>query len=155
MNAILTSTPTVRGFRADDAAQVLNRDGRQLEMQALVRQAATGPSFTACLDEHPIGCAGVVLLWPGVGSCWMIVTEELGTHGLWLTRTVKTFFREMIRVHDLHRLEASSVNGDNGRWLEALGFTSERDGVTRQFLSDRRNVVRYEWVRDSWPQPQQ
>jgi hypothetical protein len=135
-------TPTVRGFRADDAAQVLNRDGRQLEMQALVRQAATG-------------CAGVVLLWPGVGSCWMIVTEELGTHGLWLTRTVKTFLREMIRVHDLHRLEASSVNGDNGRWLEALGFTSERDGVAQQFLSDRRNVVRYEWVRDSWPQPQQ
>jgi hypothetical protein len=78
----------------------------------------------------------------------MVVSDELGQHGLWLTRTVRTFLREVVRQHQLHRLEAVSVNGDNGRWLEVIGFTSERDGVARQFLSDRRNVVRYEWVRD-------
>jgi hypothetical protein len=148
LNAILTVTPTVRAFRAEDAEHLLNRDGTQLTRQAFLRQAASGPSFTACVDEQPIGCAGVILLWPGVGSCWMLVTDELSTHGLWLTRTVKTFLREMIRVHRLHRLEATSVNGDNGRWLEVLGFTSERDGVARQYLTDRRNVVRYEWVRN-------
>jgi len=148
LTVLATMTPTVRGFRATDAQCLLNRDGVQLDVAALVRQAAAGPSFTACVEDRPIGAAGVILLWPGVGSCWMTVTDELGQHGLWMTKTVKRFLREMIRVHQLHRLEASSVNGDNGRWLEVLGFTSERDGVARQFLSDRRNVVRYEWVRD-------
>ena len=142
----ITTVPTVRSFRSSDAAQIMNRDGVQLELDAFLRQAEAGVSFTACVDGTPIGCAGVMILWPGVGSCWMVATDELVHHGLWMTRTVKRFLREMIRVYTLHRLEATSVNGDNGRWLEALGFTSEVDGVARQFLSDRRNVVRYEWV---------
>jgi hypothetical protein len=125
----------------------MNRDGAQLCLDAFLRQAESGLSFTACLNGRPIGSAGVVILWPGVGSCWMVATDELVRHGFWLTRTVKRFLREIITAHGLHRIEAASVNGDNGRWLEVLGFTSERDGVARQFLSDRRNVVRYEWVR--------
>jgi hypothetical protein len=128
-------------------ARILNRDGAQIDYRILCQQAAAGPSFTACVDQQPIGCAGVVLLWPGVGSCWMIVSEELGQHGLWLTRTVKTFLREIIRTHALHRLEAVSVKGENGQWLEVLGFTSEVHGVAQRFLPDQRNVVRYEWVK--------
>lgn len=141
-----TIRPTVRSFRASDAEQLINRDGEQLDLAPFLRQAEAGVAFTACLDGRPIGSAGLIVLWPGVASCWMLVSVELGQHGLWLTRTTKRFLQEMIRVYGIHRLEANSVNGDNGRWLEVLGFTSERDGVARQYLSDRRNVVRYEWV---------
>lgn len=108
---------TVRPFRPSDLDSLVNRDGTQVSHKVLAMQAMTGPSWTALSDDVPMGCAGVVLPWPGIGLCWMVVSDELGQHGLWLTRTVRTFLREVVRQHQLHRLEAVSVNGDNGRWL--------------------------------------
>jgi hypothetical protein len=138
----------VRAFRPSDLDELVNRDGMQLGTAMTSQQALEGPAWTATADEVPIGCAGVVLPWPGIGLCWMLVTDQLGTQGLWLTRIVRRILRDVVRHHDLHRLEAVAVNGVNGRWLEALGFAIEQDGTARQYLSDRRNVVRYEWVRD-------
>ena len=144
---VLLATPRLRPFHRDDLHGLVNRDGAQVDEARLAQQAQAGPAFTAGLDARPLGGAGVLPDWPGVGLCWMVLSVEMGEHGLWLTRTVKYFLRDMVRIHGLHRLEAVSVNGDNGRWLEVLGFTSERDGVARQFLPDRSNVVRYEWVK--------
>lgn len=150
MRLLTVTQPVLRPFRVDDVDMILNRDGQQVTSAAILEQAQHGPAMTAEVDGAPIACAGLVLPWPGIGMAWMVLSDEMSEHGVWLTRTVRNFLRDSIRTYDLHRLEAVAVEGmtRNHRWLTSLGFTSEKDGTARQFLADRRNVVRYEWVRE-------
>lgn len=151
MNATLTAQPILRPFQRADIECILNRDGPQVPNQVLLAQALAGPSFTAILDGRPLGCAGVLFPWPGVGMAWMVVSEEMGEHGFWLCRTVRAFLDEIIRVQALHRLEAVALvdSPRNQSWLEGLGFHVEQDGTARGFFSDGRSVKRYEWVKES------
>lgn len=145
-----TSTPTVRYFKPSDLDELVNRDGYQIPKSVLLMQANAGPSFTAVADGAVLGCAGLVMPWPGIGMTWMVLAEEIGPHGLWLTRTVNTFLQQMVETHGLHRLEAVALSGSmrNQEWLRALGFHVELHGEARYFLSDQRSVIRYEWVKD-------
>ena len=142
--------PVIRSFQASDLECILNRDGAQITPEAILVQASNGPAFTAVLDDAPIGCAGLVLPWPGLGMAWMVLSEEMSGHGLWLTRTVKWFLEDMAYTYELHRIEAVALEDSlrNQKWLQALGFTSELNGRARQFLSDQRTVIRYEWVKE-------
>lgn len=142
-------TPTLRAFRAEDLLAIVNRDGEQVPHEIIQRQAVAGTSFTACIDDRPIGCAGLVVVWPGVAITWMVLSEEACRYGIWLTRTVRTFLRTMQRVHDLHRIEALALQNSNcnQRWLELLGFSREENGLARALLQDRRNLIRYELVK--------
>lgn len=146
------AAPTLRPFRASDLDALVNRDGAQIDRQQLLAQARSGPAFTAEVDGVPLGCAGVVLLWPGVGSAWMVLTEEMVLHRLWLTRTVRHFLEDMTRVYRLHRIEAVALDDvtRNQGWLELLGFETEKDGRARHYLSDGRSMVRYERIREEY-----
>lgn len=143
-------TPIVRHFEAADLAHILNRDGGQVPASTILEQAATGPAWTAVLDHSPLGCGGLTLPWPGVGMAWMVLSEEMCLHRIWLTRTVKTFLDDMTRIHGLHRIEAMALEEScvNGLWLEALGFTREREGKARAYLTDKRTMIRYERIGD-------
>lgn len=147
---VLTRQPTIRPFEADDLLVVLNRDGCQVPHETVVQQAAGGPAWTAVIDGQPAGCGGLVLPWPGIGMCWLVVSDELITYRLWLTRTVGKFLINTIRAYELHRVEAVALDESqrNQDWLELIGFTREEHGRARAFLSDRRTVVRYEWVKE-------
>lgn len=142
--------PVLRPFNASDLDVLINRDGLQVPRQTVLAQAAAGPAFTAVVEGRPIGCAGIVFPWPGVGSTWMIMTEDIGDHGLWLYRTVRKFIEDMARINALHRIEGVALceSPRNQQFFEALGFHVERDGVARGFLADGRSVVRYEWVKE-------
>jgi RimJ/RimL family protein N-acetyltransferase len=145
---VMARTPEVRAFRPDDAWRVLNRDGRQSSPERMLKQTQHGPAFTAYLDDRILACGGLMILWPGMGIGWMAVTEEAAGYGIWLSKTVKRIARTMIRLHGLHRIEALALTESpvNQRWLEWLGFTRERDGIARQYLPDKRSMIRYEWV---------
>ena len=145
----LIRTPTVRLFQPDDAACLVNRDGMQVDAAQLIRQASLGEAWTACIEDRPIAAAGIIVLWPGVGVVWMTLTDDMAHYGIWLTRTTKAFLDEITIRHRLHRIEAVALEASprNQRWLDALGFTSERDGVARQYLHDQRSVIRYERIR--------
>lgn len=143
-------TPYLRAFEPSDAVEILNRDGRQGSTWNIIRQAQKGPAFTAVLDGRPIGCGGIWIPWPGVGMGWMVLSEAIAPHWRWMAKTTKQLLRVFVRVHALHRVEASALEESpvNQRWLEWLGFTRERDGVARQYLIDKRSMVRYEWIGD-------
>lgn len=147
---VAVGQPILRHFTASDLDVLINRDGQEVPHTSVLAQAKSGPSFTAMVDGRPIGCAGMVFPWPGVGSTWMIVSEELGEHGLWMYRTVRKFLEDMVRMHSLHRMEAVAlVNSPrNQAFLEGLRFHVEQQGVARGFLADGRSVVRYEWVKE-------
>lgn len=123
-------------------------------MLLTVQQANAGPAITAWLGTQPIGCAGVVLVWPGVGMTWMAASDAMAEHGLWVTRIARAFLRDVIRAHRLHRLEAVALDEStrNQQWLRVLGFTDE-GGLARCYLPDKRAVRRYELVEgmDTWP----
>lgn len=104
------------------------------------------PAFTAVVNGKVIGCAGVILMWPGVGHAWVALSSEAAAHGIWLTRTIRNVLRDIIRGCALHRIEAVVYEGYKGneRWIELLGF--EREGVACQFTSNRENAIRYAFL---------
>lgn len=146
--------PEVRPFQVTDVQQLVNRDAVNQDMTLTVQQANAGPAFTAWIGDKPIGCAGVVLAWSGVGMAWMAVSDEIAEHGLWLTRIVRAFLRDIIRANRLHRLEAVALEDStrNKQWLAVLGFAYE-GGIAHKYLSDKRAVQRFELVEgmDTWP----
>ena len=145
------TNPTVREFLAADLDALENRDGQQSNPELTVLQSMRGPAFTAVADGRVIGCGGVAVLWEGFGACWMILADDIGSHGLWLSKTTMQFLQNVKRDLRLHRLEATALHESvrNQKWLELCGFTREQNGVAQQYLADRRSIVRYEIVEDA------
>ena len=142
------TSPILREFKYEDAVAIINRDGTQGTPHIIAMQSDLGPCFTAEADGVPIGCGGIIQLWPGVGVCWMVLSEDIGKHGIWLTKTTKEFIRRSIEIMQLHRLEATALTDStrNQSWLELLGFTRERDGIAQLYLPTKQSMVRYEMV---------
>lgn len=140
--------PVLIPFRAEHLTGLLNRDGGLREPWSLAIEKQHGPAMTGILSETILGCAGVVLPWPGVGLAWMVLGEQVGEHGIWMTRMVRRFLDDVIRCHNLHRIEAVVLadNYRNQRWIERLGFTRE-NGCARAYTQNQRDAIRYEWVR--------
>jgi hypothetical protein len=105
-----------------------------------------GPAYSAVCSGQIIACAGIVIPWPGVGTCWATFGEGVARHPLWLSRTCRRVLNDVIRAFNLHRIEAISLlnNERNQRWLKMLGFEQEWDDVAHMYTSDQRDVVRYE-----------
>lgn len=114
-------------------------------------QAVRGPAFTFLDEQGEIfAICGVLLQWPGVGAAWMCASDRLNGHGLWLTRTVRGLLDDIERVYHLHRIEAVALEESprNQEWLEALGFTAEKDGRARGYTATGASMVRFERVRE-------
>ena len=142
-------SPIVRPFVEADV-WLLERDDLHVSPEFLRAQSRLGPCFTFEYEGILLGCVGAIGLLPGVASVWMALTDHAASHGLWLTKTIKAMLADLIRAFGLHRVEALVLvtSARNQRWIEMLGFTCERNGTARQFLSDRRDMLRYEWVKE-------
>ncbi len=146
---MLTLTPPlVRPFRVADATGILNRDGSQGTPAQLIRQAQAGPAFTAEVDGQILCCAGLLMPWAGFGQVWMVIGDDLGAHGFWVSKTVRRLLDDLSKRNQLHRLEAVALEESprNQQWLEWLGFTSEKNGRAQSYLADCRSVIRYERI---------
>ena len=106
-----------------------------------------GPAFTAMLGTEVLGCAGVVIPWSGFGIAWVTLNEKILNHKIWMNRMIRRILEDVIRAHDLVRVE-SVVLADNYRnqqWINGLKFTRE-NGCARKYAPDQRDVIRYERV---------
>lgn len=127
-----------------------NRDTPEPEeIRLAIEKERGGPAYTGIAGEVILGCAGVVIVWQGMGSVWMTLSEEAALYRIWMTRTVKRCLADIMRAYDLHRLEAvvRADNERNQRWIEALGFARE-GGTARAYTQDRQDAVRYELIAD-------
>lgn len=142
----MATKPKLIPFRPEHLVSTINRDSGQRESVSLgSEQAQHGLAFTGVLGDRILGCAGIVMPWPGIGMAWMVLSEDIGGHSVWMTRMVKGFMRDVVRCYNLHRIEAVvlSDNVRNQRWIERLGFSRE-NGAARQYTPDRKDMIRYE-----------
>ena len=144
-------TPQLIPFRAEHMLALANRDTPvREELMLAIKKEREGPAYTAVLGETVIGCAGVILMWHGMGVVWMTLSETAALYRIWLTRTARRALADIMRAHGLHRLEAvvRADNERNSKWIEAMGFKPE-GGIAHAYTEDRQDVIRYELVR-SW-----
>lgn len=146
--------PVLVPFQAEHLRYLINRDTGICDPWAMALQKMSGPALTAIDDGVVIGCAGIVVAWPGVGMAWMVLDAHIDQHGAWMTKMVRRFLNDAINYYRLHRIEAVvfADNSRNQRWIERLGFTRE-NGSARAYTQDQRDMIRYEWVKGGslWP----
>ena len=143
------ATPMLVPFLAEHVVAIQGRDGGAREPWAVsLDKERRGPAYTLLLEGRVVVCAGVMLLWPGVGTVWANVSGEFPRVKVWATRTIRRMLADVIRAYGLHRLESVALadNERNQRYMEFLGFERE-DGKARAYTPDKRDVVRYQLVR--------
>src|SRR5436190_4185578 len=86
-------------------------------------------SYTGVVDGRVLGCAGVIFVEEGRAFAWLAASCELDRHKLWFHKTIKTYFRAIIRTCGLEYV-FTWVRQDSARnrnWIEALGFEPQAD----------------------------
>ena len=142
--------PILIPFEAKHVMMMQNRENVMDEPWSLaLEKQLAGPAFTAICDGQVLGCAGLILPWPGIGLAWMELSEQADQYRLWLTKVTRRVLTDLMRAHRLHRVEVVVLADSprNQRWIEALGFTRE-NGRARAYSTDRRDVIRYERVKE-------
>jgi len=135
-------------FRAEHLFHFVDRDHDVVPtLRDGLLKEKSGPSFTAVINDKIVGCAGIMILWKGVGYGWVAFGKEIERHPVWFTRMVRAVVRDTIRNYDLHRIEAAVLadNPKNDRWALLLGFTVEVCRA-RAYTQDKRDVIRYELI---------
>ena len=141
------TSPFLVPFRAEHLFTFVPRTDIPKGMLYGLEKERGGPAFTGVHDGRIIGCAGVVIQWPGVGAAWVALDKSAEAHGFWVTRMIKRIMQDIVRVYGLHRVEAV-VHADSPRdlkWIKLLGFKSEND-VAQMYTEDKRDIVRFEWL---------
>lgn len=120
-------TPRLVKFEIEHLTAVDWREhGNAAQMQRGIEMIKNFPcmAFTGMAGDKLLGSAGVVNWGYGTGYAWVIVAPEIEHYKLWFHRTVRMYFRAIIRTWNLKRVEAEvkEYSQRNCQWIEALGF---------------------------------
>ena len=129
----------------------LDAAGNEELMERAASTAGAGPAWTAVVEDEPVACGGIVLLWPGVGEAWTFAGAGLDRSGLAFHRAVTAELETICRQHRLHRVQAAChANHKQGRrWLNLLGFREE--GLMQFYGPHGHDFIRFARVRTPWP----
>jgi hypothetical protein len=84
-------------------------------------------SYTGIVGGHVLGCAGLIFFDKRTAFAWLAVSKDLESYRLWFHRTMKHYFRAVMRSFTL-KYVFTWVREDserNRRWIEAMGFKSQ------------------------------
>jgi RimJ/RimL family protein N-acetyltransferase len=101
------------------------------------------PAYTGYVNDKPIGCGGVVILWDGVGEVWLIVSREVESHKVQAVKVLKRMCEIILLKHELRRIQAI-IRTDFPqavKLVESLGF--EREGTLRNYCPDGQDSYMY------------
>jgi hypothetical protein len=141
--------PRLIPYKAEHAMSFVDRDKWSLVTWKEAIEREKYPAYTGMIDESILGCAGIMIPWPGMGIAWLTMSPIAVVHfRVWMTKICRRIVDDVVRSCDLHRLEAIVLadNAVNQRWIEAMGFSREKDGLARNYLPDGRNMLRYERI---------
>ena len=103
-----------------------------------------GAALTARRDDGFILlCGGIIPQEPGIGKLWALLSQDAGSHFIWLTRATRRF----IDSQAYRRIEVTTEEGypQGCRWLKLLGF--KREGKVPGFGPNGETHVRFGLVR--------
>jgi hypothetical protein len=86
-------------------------------------------SYTGIAGGRVLGCAGLIFFEGGVAFAWLAASCDLERHKLWFHRTIKMYFRAVVRSYAL-RYVFTWVREDserNRKWIEAMGFERQAE----------------------------
>lgn len=105
--------------------------------------AQGGPAFTVFNDGEVVACLGVFDYWEGRGACWAVLSGDLKTLMVGLTRRISAWFEQS----DYRRLECSVDPNfpEARRWARLLNFQEE--GLMRKYTPSGADHLLYARVR--------
>jgi hypothetical protein len=110
-----------------------------LEAGHVLELAERSFAFTGFQDGKPVGCAGLVVMWPGRDCAWSLLADCGPKAFLNVHRTVARF----LDARGTRRTEMS-VDADHKagqRWAELLGF--HKEGFMKAYSPDGRDAYLY------------
>lgn len=125
----------IRPYVPEDYAKIRNggEDPQSLAgmgEEALSRTyALQGPAYSLWVDGNLVACGGIVVLWPGMGEAWCLVSERVKFHPLIFHKSAMKMIDEMAKERKLVRVQAN-VQKDfktGNSWIQAIGFKPEGD----------------------------
>lgn len=97
--------------------------------QKVANAFLTGPAYTVYVHKDILLCAGVMILWKGLGEAWVVGSPLMHKYPIFSTKVVAYYLNDIIVKNDLKRVQAV-VQKDNDmahRWIKVLGFNPEGD----------------------------
>jgi hypothetical protein len=88
-----------------------------------------GPAFTGVDGDQIVGCAGLVVLWPGVAEAWAVSTHLWPSRAKSVHKAILHGLRELSFTMGLWRIQ-TAIHGNHEvsyRWLLRMGFKDEGD----------------------------
>lgn len=120
------ATNLARHLRQRDRDEVLASVGEDVE-SAIMRAVQASGDLCWAVDNRAdcfrlvwlIGCAPVA---PGIGSPWLLATDDVSACPGTLTKLTKLHIAEMLKVYPRLLNMVDARNEDSVRWLARLGF---------------------------------
>ena len=100
-------------------------------------------AFTGFQDGRPVGCAGLIELWPGRDCAWSLLSDCGPRAFLNVHRTVVRFLEQRRTRRTEMTVDADHDAGQ--RWAELLGFRKE--GLMECYSPNGRDAYLYAKVR--------
>lgn len=97
------------------------------DAQRIAAEYARGRAYTGWAGDVPVGCAGLLPMWPGVATAWALLAPDVPAHAKRVHGAVLRGLSRLMREMDLRRIEATVFAGHAAgrRWVEHLGFREE------------------------------
>lgn len=120
---------TVRPYRENDIYGMKQERVDRLanSRQTLEFWASNGKAYAFVDKEEVVAVLGGTPICQGAWHIWAIMTEEVRSDGLYLTKVAKAILDVWSDLNDVHRYQAT-IDVDvqeNIRWIQLLGFKYE------------------------------
>lgn len=115
---------------------------------SLDKACLTSIAYTGFIDEEPIGMAGIMTMWPGVGEAWALITDQARGQALSMHRAVYRIMNDSNTWDEFHRVQCVVLVGDSKalHWAEHLGFKAE--GLLSDYDSNKVSYIRMARLRN-------
>ncbi len=138
----------LRKFHPEDIVRITYRENEakmlsQVDREKIDYMVQQGPAYTAVLEGKVLVCAGVSILWKGVGEAWLLTHPDIGDYRIWFYRKLKKMFNLIIKKYKLHRVQ-SDVDcnfQESCNMMEHLGF--EIESLMQSYGPNKEDFVRY------------
>jgi hypothetical protein len=85
------------------------------------------PAYSATVGDRVVVCAGIVVIWPGLGMAWVNASDEIKRFPKAFHVNVMGYMTSIIREQRLRRVQCEVLSADDVacRWVTRIGFQPE------------------------------